>query len=265
MSSSSSTWLTRSIWIRISFFTDFSGRQDIPTAQEIIERLGLKPDEVELLLDALPDLRTAEPKTESEAAKTILQRWNLSARDLTKLIDESPSLRGMLFGYVAEFQFTQLWLKHVAVSYAVKPDDHNRKKKGDRVILYKGMEFSIEVKSLQTNSIRKNSDGTWFGKAQCDGSDRRTVKFKNGSKLNTTCLLCGEFDVLAVNCFGFEGKWTFAFARNEDLPRSTYAKYTKAQRKQLLASLVPVTWPPQPPFAADPFPVLDAIARDRRR
>ncbi|MFA7235696.1 MAG: hypothetical protein WC058_02430 [Phycisphaeraceae bacterium] len=258
-------WPTRSIWTRIPCFVKSTRRCPITTAKEILERLRLKPDEVEILLDALPDLRAAAPGTDAQAAETILHRWNISAHDLTTLVDQSPSLRGMLFGYVAEFQFTHLWLKHPDVSYAVKPDDHNRKKKGDRVIVYKGLEFSIEVKSLQTNSIRENSDGTWSGKAQCDGSDRRIVQFKNGSKLSTTCLLCGEFDLLAINCFGFEGKWNFAFARNEDLPRSTYSKYTKAQRQQLLASLVPITWPPQPPFSADPFPLLDAIARDRKR
>lgn len=170
----------------------------------------------------------------------------------------------MLFGYVAEHKFSEIWLCHPDVSYAVKPDDHNRKKKGDRVIIYKGDEFSIEVKSLQTNSIEQ-LDGKWYGKAQCDGSDRRIVKFADGSELNTTCLLAGEFDMLAINCFGFEGKWDFAFVRNTDLPRSNFRKYTEAQRKMLLASLVPVTWPPMPLNYADPFPVLEAIARDRKR
>jgi hypothetical protein len=147
----------------------------------------------------------------------------------------------------------------------MKPDDHNRKRKGDRVIIYKGKEFVIEVKSLQTNSIRRRDDRKWTGKAQCDGSDRRIVKFKDGSELNTTCLLCGEFDLLAINCFGFTGNWDFAFGRNRDLPRSTFAKYTPAQRRRLLASLVPVTWPPEPPFYSDPFVVLDMIARERKR
>jgi hypothetical protein len=153
----------------------------------------------------LPTLRAAAPKTPAEAAETILDRWSISPNELTKLVDTSPSLRGMLFGYVAEYKFEKLWLSHPDVSYAMKPDDHNRQRKGDRVIIYKGKEFIIEVKSLQTNSIRKREDGNWSGMAQCDGSDRRIVKFKDGSELNTTCLLCGEFDLLAINCFGFTG------------------------------------------------------------
>ena len=70
--------------------------------------------------------------------------------------------------------------------------------------------------------------------------------------------------MLAINCFAFQGKWDFAFARNEDLPRSNYHKYTVKQRRQLLASLVPVTWPPEPPYS-EPFTVLDRIAKDRKR
>lgn len=170
----------------------------------------------------------------------------------------------MLFGYVAEYQFSKLWLTHPNVSYAVKPDDHNRKKKGDRIIVYKGKEISIEVKSLQAAMIKKNPDGTYFGRAQCDGSDRRIVTFADGSQLNTTCLLVGEFDMLAINCFGFRSKWDFVFIRNADLPRSTFRKYTPAQQRSLLASLVPLTWPPQRPFFADPFVVLDRITKDHR-
>lgn len=115
------------------------------------------------------------------------------------------------------------------------------------MIIYRNQEFSIEVKSLQTNSIEKIG-GIWHGKAQCDGSDRRVVTFDDGTTLTTTCLLTGEFDLLAINCFAFQGRWDFAFARNEDLPRSTFKKYTPEQQKKLLASLVPVRWPPSPPF-----------------
>jgi hypothetical protein len=205
----------------------------------------------------------ASPGSKAEAAETILRRWEISPIELTRLVDSNPSLRGMLFGYVAEFKFSQLWLGHPDITYVIKPDDHNRKKKGDRLIIYKGQEFTIEVKSLQTNSIKHPDDGKWMGKAQCDGSDRRIVKFKDGTELNTTCLLSGEFDLLAINCFGFEKKWDFAFARNSDLPRSKYSKYTPAQRKCLLASLVPVTWPPEPPFYAEPFSLLDQMIGER--
>ena len=73
------------------------------------------------------------------------------------------------------------------ITHSVKHDDHDRKKKGDLVVTYKGRPFIIESKSLQTHSIRKDGD-VWTGKAQCDASDRRTVKFADGSTLETTCL-----------------------------------------------------------------------------
>ena len=194
-------------------------------------------------------------------SETILDRWSITAEDLTVAIDENPSLRGMLLGYVAEYKLRSLWFMGRAdITQSIKHDDHNRKKKGDLVVTYKGHPFVIESKSLQTHSIRKDGD-LWVGKAQCDASDRRTVTFTDGSTLETTCLLAGEFDILAVNLFAFENQWRFAFAKNSDLPRSTFKKYTPQQQSKLLASLVPVSWPPQPPFSDEPFSLMDEMLK----
>lgn len=193
---------------------------------------------------------------------TILDRWGITARQLTNLVDENPSLRGIMLGYVAEHKFQELIEKHPHISGSKKHDDHDRSRKSDRVIMYKGMEFTIEVKSLQTNQFRQVG-GRLTGRAQVDASDRRTVTLRGGRKLNTTLLLRGEFDILAVNCFAFESKWNFAFALNGDLPKSTFKKYTQAQRDQLIASLVPVTWPPEPPFASDPFVLVERLYLER--
>jgi hypothetical protein len=176
-------------------------------------------------------------------------------------IDENPSLRGMLLGYVAEYKLRRMWfMDKRGVTLHVKHDDHDRKKKGDLVVTYKGRPFTIESKSLQTHSVRKEGD-IWIGKAQCDASDRRTVTFADGSTLETTCLLTGEFDILAVNLFAFENQWRFVFAKNSDLPRSTYKKYTPAQQAKLLASLVSVSWPPRPPFSDEPYVLMDEILK----
>jgi hypothetical protein len=93
-----------------------------------------------------------------------------------------------------------------------------------------------------------------------DASDRRIVKFPDGTELNTTLLLRGEFDLLAVNCYAFGDKWRFVFAKNSDLPFSTFGKYTKAQKEGLIASLIPITWPPKAPFTDNPFPLLNELA-----
>lgn len=168
-----------------------------------------------------------------------------------------------MLGYVAEKKFNDTFLEHPEITEKGKDDDHDRKKKGDRRIVYKGKTLIIEVKSLQTAMVKKLGPDQWEGKSQVDGSDRRIIKFPDGSELNTTLLLRGEFDLLAVNCFAFGEQWRFAFAKNEDLPTSNYKKYTEEQRKQLIASLVPVTWPPKPPFTDNPFSLLDEVVRER--
>lgn len=195
--------------------------------------------------------------------RSILHRWGVSEEQLTYLIDENPSLRGILLGYVAERKFHDAFLEHPEIEEKEKDDDHNRKKKGDRRIKYKGRTLTIEVKSLQTAMVKRLGEDRWEGKAQVDGSDRRIVRFPDGSELNTTLLLRGEFDLLAVNCFAFGEQWRFVFAKNSDLPFSTYKKYTEEQRKQLIASLIRVTWPPEPPFSADPYPLLDQLAAEK--
>lgn len=195
---------------------------------------------------------------------TILEQWDITPEQLTEIVNDNPSLRGIMLGYAAEHKFRQIVERHPEVSATKKHDDHDRKRKSDRVITYRGMEFSVEVKSLQTNSIRR-VDGTFRGKAQVDASDCRTVTLRNGRKLVTTLLLCGEFDILAVNCFAFENRWNFAYALNRDLPTSTARKYKPHQQKQLIASLVPVMWPPEPPFVDDVFPLVERLHRERSR
>ncbi len=168
-----------------------------------------------------------------------------------------------MLGYVAEKKFHDTFLEHPEITEKTKDDDHDRSKKGDRRIVYKGKVLTIEVKSLQTAMVKKLGDDEWEGKSQVDGSDRRTIKFPDGTELNTTLLQKGEFDLLAVNCFAFGGKWRFIFAKNKDLPSSNFKKYTEAQRMQLIASLVPVSWPPKAPFTDNPFKLLDDIVSEK--
>jgi hypothetical protein len=189
----------------------------------------------------------------------ILETWGITVDELSQAILENGSLRGMVFGYVAEIKLRQLLEAHTDVDLITKDDDHDRKNKADLRIRYRSQEFRLESKSLQTNSIRQMPDGSWIGKAQVDGSDRRTVTFDDGTSLETTLLRPGDFDVLAVNCFAFEKEWFWAFASNRDLPRSSYAKYTPEQQQGLLASLVTVTKPVGGIFRDDLFVLLDSM------
>lgn len=182
----------------------------------------------------------------------ILEKWKITPDQLTELLGGNPSLRGMLLGYVAELKLKEIITAYPEVSYTTKFDDPDRSKKGDLYIVYHDKAFDIESKSLQSSMIKYDKENQkWYGKAQVDASDRRVVTFKDGTTLNTTLLLRGEFDILAVNCYAFTGEWDFVFARNSELPFSSYKKYTEQQRNELIASLVPVVWPPEPPFHKD--------------
>lgn len=197
---------------------------------------------------------------QQDTSATILDKWGITAQQLTLLLEENPSLRGMMLGYVAELKLREIIASYPQVSYATKFDDHDRQKKGDLYIIYRGRAFDIESKSLQTKTVAQDiSDGSWHGKAQVDASDRRQITFADGTTLNTTLLLRGEFDVLAVNLYAFEETWRFVFARNSDLPHSSYRKYTQIQRDNLIASLIPVSWPPSPPFYSDLRKLLDEM------
>ena len=192
----------------------------------------------------------------------LLEHWQITARELAELVAANPSLRGMLHGYVAELKLRQTWFADERLVYRGKHDDHDRGNKGDSIIEYKGGVFNVECKSLQTKTVRRAGE-KWTGKAQVDGSDRRTINFADGSELTTTLLVKGEFDLLAVNVFEFGKQWRFVFAKNSDLPTSTYRKYTPEQQSRLIKSLVPVTWPPEPPFFEEPFRLLDEIAAEK--
>ena len=192
----------------------------------------------------------------------VLQLWKLSPSALTEIVNENPSLRGMMLGYVAEFKLKEMLVAEHGIGYIGKPDDHDRTRKGDHIIEYKGYRLVIESKSLQSRMVNKDGD-VWRGKAQVDASDRRAVILEDGTSLATTLLVVGEFDVLAVNCFAFGQEWKFVFAKNDDLPRSTYRRYSPQVRNQLIASLVSVSLPAEPPFTDSLTKVLDEIIAER--
>jgi hypothetical protein len=196
---------------------------------------------------------------------TVLDEWDITAEQLTQLLNENPSLRGMLLGYVAELKLREIIASFPEVSLTRKFDDHDRKRKGDLYIIYRGKAFDVESKSLQTATVEWNeTNKQWTGKAQVDASDRRQITMPDGTQLNTTLLLKGEFDILAVNCYAFEQKWDFIFAKNSDLPASTWRGYSETQRENLIASLIPVTFPPKPPFYSDLRVLLDKMIAEGR-
>ena len=194
----------------------------------------------------------------------ILKIWGLTFDVLDSIVTAVPSLRGMLLGYINEHKLREMWFPAGDARFQTlaRPDDHDRKRKGDQYLLYRGQKITIEVKGLQTNSVKETTDG-FSGTFQCDASDRRFITLPTGDVVNTTCLLVGEFDVVAVGLFQFGNEWRFAFARNRDLPRSSQRNLTPEQRQHLLKSGVAITWPLQAPFEPEPFQLLDEIVRER--
>ncbi|MCF2137841.1 MAG: restriction endonuclease [Candidatus Thorarchaeota archaeon] len=198
-------------------------------------------------------------------ATTIFDEWQVTLRDIDEIIINNPSLRGFLFGYVAEYKLREIWFSPTIFHDVGKHDNHDRHKKGDLFFTYDGVNILIESKSLQTSTVRKLEDGTYIAKAQVDASDSREITLPSGEKIKTTCLLVGEFDLLAVNLFPFQKKWEWAFAKNSDLPRTKYFRYSEDQRQYLLATTVTVTWPLQDPFRPEPFELIKEIVKDRKR
>lgn len=191
--------------------------------------------------------------------QSILEKWEISDIELTNIIDENPSLRGFIFGYVSEYKVRSFFINKEGITNLKKYDDHDRKDKGDISFIYKDKEFKIEVKSLQTNLTKNLGDDIWYGKFQCDASDRREILLPNGNLVNTTCLAVGEFDIVAISLFSFGEQWRFAFAKNSDLPHPSNRtkNISDDDRQYLIKSLIDITWPLKPPFTDDVYNLLD--------
>ena len=242
------------------------------TQETVAERLGmpqsyvskLETGERQLKVNELADMAASlgVPQTRLlnmlEDFDSVFDRWDISEQEMTELIDGNPSLRGMILGYAAEVKFRHMYLEHRDDITSHKDDDHDRTKKGDRRLQYKGREIVVEVKSLQTKTVKYDAESDiWTGESQVDASDRRIVQFKDNTELDTTLLLVGEFDILAVNCFAFGNEWKFVFALNHDLETSRWKKYTDEQQKNLLKSMQPIQYPPVSPYTTDFDEILE--------
>jgi hypothetical protein len=182
--------------------------------------------------------------------------------ELVYAIKRAPSLRGMIAGYIAEEMFE----KHAnaelsSIQSVEKHDDHDRSvNKSDRTITYKGRRYTIQLKSVQTNSIHFNADlNCLVADVQNDASDSRAVSVPGSTeKIITTCYVVKEFDILAVPLFPFTGKWNYAYKRNRDCRRTTSDKYPEAVRPYLLATTEKIYFPLNNEWTDNIFQLLDA-------
>lgn len=254
------------------------------TQADVAARLGVSPSFVskcemgERRLDVVEFLRIAEVLgvnahhiirqitygDDYTSSGNILEELMLTTADVTTVVRDNPSLRGMLMTYAAEQKLWNAWLPRNKISYIGKPDDIDWPNRGGHIIEYQKERFFIEIKSVQPPTVVEDGN-VWRGKAQVDYGERRSVPLDDGSFLDTTLLAVRECDVLAVNCFAFGEGWNFVFAKNDDLPRSRYRRYPIEVRNQLIASLVPVSWPPEPPFSDNLLTVMDQLTANRNK
>jgi hypothetical protein len=42
---------------------------------------------------------------DNSAVPDLLLSWNITANELSEIVSENPSMRGLMFGFVAEYKF----------------------------------------------------------------------------------------------------------------------------------------------------------------
>lgn len=203
--------------------------------------------------------------------KSFLDKLSITLEELDAVLEENPSLRGTIIGYLGEIKLRGLLSENEQITVLPKPDDHDRSQKYDLPIEYKGHTFKIEVKSLQTNSIKvphKRKDIDFQATVQCDASDCRSIVLPNGKTVTTTCLLYGDFDILAVNMYMFNKKWEFAFALNEKLPHtgkgSKKHPIPKNCQNYLMKTSFSITYPIEGFFTSDICSLMDYLIEKRK-
>ena len=166
-----------------------------------------------------------------------------------------------MLGYIAEEMLLKVLRRNDAVSDLRQHDDHDRSvNKADVDFLVGGRRVSVQLKSIQTNSICFRSD-LWVlhASVQNDGSDKREVVLEGGEVVLTTNYRVGDYDVLAVPLFPFTGQWDFAYKLNRTCRRTTSAKYTANQQRQLLSTIEQITYPLTDSWSTDLVSVARSI------
>ncbi|PJK01414.1 hypothetical protein CO615_03800 [Lysobacteraceae bacterium NML75-0749] len=166
----------------------------------------------------------------------------------------------MILGYIAEEMFEKHVLnKNPDISHIQKHDDHDRSvNKSDRDFRYNGRKYSIQLKSVQTNSIAwLPEDEVLVADVQNDASDRRAITLPNGNKVETTNYAIGDYDILAVPLFPFSGEWKFAYKRNRDCRLTDSKKYDEKDRQYLLSTTEKLHYPLSDGWTTDLPSLLD--------
>ena len=190
----------------------------------------------------------------------------ISISEIRKITKKSPSLRGILLGYLAEERFHNLILKNKKIKDVRKHDDHDRKNnKIDRDFLYNQKHrISVQLKSIQTNSIKWDKKNKKFTAiVQNDASCKREIVLPNGEKIRTTNYKIGDYDILAVPLYPFCSKWIYAYKLNKNCRKSNYKKYSESQKKYLLSTTEKITYPLEKEWTTNLDNIIQEVINDQ--
>lgn len=137
---------------------------------------------------------------------TNIAPLNLNVAQLTELLEENPSLRGMCVGYAIEYHVRSQLLQDPLVNSVLKMSDHSRESKFDFLVDTAVGDVRVEVKMLQNNGAIRMSK-SYSGSTDC----------AEAGSIATFDILKSNLDVLAVSN-PLTGR-TY-FVRSEDLPDS---------------------------------------------
>jgi len=116
----------------------------------------------------------------------LLTSWDITAEELSEIVSANPSMRGLMFGFVAAYKLKKLWLLRPGITNLVRPRAHDRTQKCDYRFDYRGQSVRVEVKCLDTPKVRYEG-GIYTGTFQCNASDTTTVMLPNGETV-VTCV-----------------------------------------------------------------------------
>jgi hypothetical protein len=145
--------------------------------------------------------------------------------EIEKVLADNPALRGFIQGYLAELAL----MKRLAIITGIKdvqkiPDKDIRK--GDILFRYKGTDLTIEVKSVRSGSVKEDVlHETWEGTVGCKSSDKKEQLTSEGILVNTSSIMRGTFDILAISTYTVEGTWDYVYMENKHLPSISHGDH----------------------------------------
>jgi len=172
-------------------------------------------------------------------------------QDIEELAEQNPSLRGYLHGYIAElFLKRHLESLHGISKVEKIPDRDSRK--GDFLVTYLNHTLTVEAKSLSSNDLRQDLlNDSWIGRVNLKKTGAGKIP---DTHERTTCLMRGEFDVLAICTFSLTKTWEFVFLENRYIPSS-------GLHEDRLISTITLDIYNQPKVSFDAISVFDEFIR----